>query len=86
MSYTLRLLPSAQKEFLQLPPALRAAVGRRFDELCINPRPPGAEALAGQLRGQLRVRVRDHRVVYYIEDPTREVFVTRVRPRSQAYK
>jgi mRNA interferase RelE/StbE len=85
VSYQLTLKGSAQKEFMRLPPQVRAQVAARLDLLQQNPRPAGAQALSGQLTGLLRIRVGDYRVVYAVDDDARSVIITRVRHRGRAY-
>lgn len=49
-----------------------------------TPRPPGAVRLTG-LEGY-RIRVRDMRVLYRINDGAKEVIVYRVKHRRDAYR
>jgi mRNA interferase RelE/StbE len=59
---------------------------RRIEALAEEPQPPGAEALAGDLRGPFRIRVGDYRVIYGVmQDPWR-VLVYSVGHRSRIYK
>jgi mRNA interferase RelE/StbE len=86
VTYRLSFKGSAQKEFMHLPPPIRALVGAKLDALGENPRPMGAEAPGGRLRGLTRVRVGDYRVIYHVDDGERHLIVTRVRHRSKAYR
>ena len=86
MSYELRLKGSARKEFMRLPAEVRGEVSEKLDLLEQNPRPDGAEALAGPLKGLLLVRVGKHRIVYQVDDEGRRITVTRIRHRSKVYR
>ena len=86
MSYRLTLKGSAQKEFMRLPEAARAQVAAELDMLPPNPRPVGVKTLGGPLKGLMRIRVGDYRVVYQVDDKERQIIVTRVRHRSKAYR
>jgi mRNA interferase RelE/StbE len=86
VKYDVSLKGSARKEFMRLPGAARASIADRLDALAGEPRPRGAEALAGQLKGLLRPRVGDYRVVYEVDDSERTIIVTRVRHCSKAYR
>jgi mRNA interferase RelE/StbE len=86
VTYTLDFAASGRKDFLSLPPEVRAQLLPRLEALRENPRPRGAEALAGRLKGLHRLRVGDYRVVFQVDERAREVTVTRVRHRSQVYK
>jgi mRNA interferase RelE/StbE len=81
-----RLKGSAQKEFARLAKSAKSQIADRLDALTADPRPVGAEALAGRLRGLMRLRVGDYRIVYQVDDENRQVTVTRVRHRGKAYR
>jgi mRNA interferase RelE/StbE len=59
---------------------LRAAI----DALAVEPRPRGAEKLAG--RDDYRIRVGDYRVVYAVDDRDRLVLVARIAHRREVYR
>jgi mRNA interferase RelE/StbE len=86
VSYRLAFRGSAQKEFMGLPRETRAQIAAKLDALELDPRPPGAEALVGRLKGLMRIRAGDYRIVYQIDDDAHEVTVTRVRHRSKVYR
>ena len=85
MSYQLSLKGTAQKEFIDLSAQVRARIAAKLDALEQDPRPAGAEPLAGPLKGLLRIRVGEYRVVYHVDEKQRHITVTRVRHRSKAY-
>ena len=70
---------------------LDAITGRLFDQiteailaLAEEPRPQGAIKLTG-LEGY-RIRVRDMRILYRIDDQAKEVIVYRVKHRREVYR
>ena len=54
-------------------------------ELAAEPRPRGSRKLAGD-DAPYRIRIGDYRVIYEVDDVTREILVTRVRHRKDAYQ
>lgn len=86
MSYRIVFVTSARKEFLHLPADVREDVSVRIEKLDGEPYPSDAKALAGNLRGCLRIRVRTYRVVYQVDDASRLVRVIRVRHRGRVYR
>jgi mRNA interferase RelE/StbE len=87
VAYTVRLLPSAAREFAKLPHAVQARITPAIDELKDNPRPDGRKKLADG-DGIYRVRVGGYRVLYEIDDDRRilEVLVVKVGSRSDVYR
>lgn len=59
------------------------SIDRTILALGLNPRPNGVEKLDGKLH---RVRDGEFRVLYEIDDESRNVLVTRVRNRKDVYK
>ena len=83
--YTVEFLPSAAKEFKKLPLDLKQRIGVQIEALSVDPRPPGAKTLQGG-NGQLRIRVRDYRVIYRVQDDKFLVLVLNVGHRSKIYR
>ena len=77
MSYTLRILPRAEKELEALDSKPYQAIKARIYQLSENPRAAGCRKLT-DLPGW-RLRVGGYRVVYEIDDSTKTVTVLRVR-------
>lgn len=84
MSYQITWSARARDHFLKLDKPARQHVSAAIDKLASDPRPSGAKALTG-MRGVLRVRVGDYRVLYTIDDDAREVWLEDVRHRSKVY-
>ena len=82
--YTVLILPSAQKQLSKLPSAIASRIEEKLLELEQDPRPPGCKKLRG--RDAWRIRIGDYRVIYEIDDSAREVLITRVRNRKDAYR
>ncbi len=82
--YELRLVRSARKEFDALPDAMLARIARQLDALQATPRPPGCKKLRGTT-DLWRVRVGDHRIIYYLDDAAHVIDVRAIRDRKDAY-
>ena len=82
--YSIFIKPSAAKELEGVPIKDRRRIVRRIQGLASDPRPSGCEKLAGDDR--YRVRQGDYRVVYGIDDETREVLVVKIGNRRDVYR
>ncbi|MGA9049758.1 MAG: type II toxin-antitoxin system RelE/ParE family toxin [Dehalococcoidia bacterium] len=81
MSYQVKLRRSAQKDLAALAGQDYEAVARAISSMETNPRPPKVKKLA---EGKLwRIRVRQCRIVYAIDDKTGEVIIVRIARRSE---
>ncbi len=83
--YSLGIKQSAQKELDALDDALFARIDRKILALADNPRPAGCKKLSGY-KDQWRIRARDWRVVYTIDDAAKLVSITRVAHRREVYE
>mgnify|MGYP002624770967 CR=1 FL=1 len=84
-SYRVLLRPAAVRDLDRLSGPLFDQVTAALRRLQSNPLHKGAKKLS-QRRNQWRLRVRDHRVLYEVNDGAQTVLVFRVRHRSQAYR
>ena len=75
----------ALKEFNNLPSNMVDRVQAAIDELRSQLRPHNAKKLAGS-RDQWRVRAGDYRVLYEINDHSREVRVYAIGHRREVYR
>ena len=82
--YFLEIKRSAQKELDALDDALFARIDHKILALAANPRPPGCKKLKGYA-DHWRLRVGDYRVVYIIDDSTKQILITRIAHRRHAY-
>lgn len=83
MSYSVRLLPVAERAIRKLPSQARARVAAVIELLAEQPRPPAAKKLTG--RPEWRVRTGDYRVLYRIEDDILTVVVVYAAHRREVY-
>jgi mRNA interferase RelE/StbE len=82
--YAVEIKPSARKELEALQNTHLARVIRKIESLAGEPRPAGCKKLKGY-KDQLRVRVRDWRIVYIVDDTARLISVTRIAHRREVY-
>ena len=78
-------MPAAGRQLRKLPPPAQGQVVEVLAALGIDPRPPGAKALAGA-KGLLRVRSGSYRVVYRVTDRELLVSVVAVGDRREVYR
>ncbi|TME25267.1 MAG: type II toxin-antitoxin system RelE/ParE family toxin [Chloroflexi bacterium] len=83
-AYRVEIQRSAERDLDRLSKMLFDRISARLVALAEEPRPPGAEKLAGL--EAFRLRVGDYRVVYEVDDSARAVIVTRVRHRREVYR
>ena len=87
MKYQVFYLTQAQKLLRQVEPDdVRDLIRDHVRGLADDPRPPGAEALHGDLRGLLKLRVGRYRIVYEVDDTEHSVKVWAIRHRKNVYK
>jgi mRNA interferase RelE/StbE len=83
-AYRIEVQRSAERDLDRLSKMLFDRITARLMALAQEPRPPGAEKLAGL--EAFRIRVGDYRVVYEVDDSARVVVLTRVRHRRDVYR
>ena len=83
--YTITFARPARKELETLPAAVAERVLKKIEALSNNPRPGGSIKLHGS-RNLWRVRVRDYRIVYSIDDSAKMVDVSVIRHRRDVYR
>jgi mRNA interferase RelE/StbE len=76
---------SAESELANLPKSTLAILWPRIKALAYEPRPRQTRKLRGAERAY-RLRVRDFRVIYTIDDEQKLVRVTAIRRRREAYR
>lgn len=82
--YSIQILPPAGKDLDGFEEKLFTALKGKVQELRINPRPSGCEKLTAE--EGYRIRIRDIRIIYRVEDKTKTVFIYRVRHRREVYR
>ena len=69
-----------------MPEDLRSEVDDAVLALSDDPRPHGCKKLEDSSANFYRIRVRDHRIVYVVEDENLLVVAVRIGDRKQVYK
>lgn len=85
MSYQLIIKPGVQHQLRQLDPPVLRRIMDKLQQLQQNPRPQGVQKLRSILQGY-RIRVGAWRILYTIDDRSREVQIYRIKHRSRAYR
>ncbi|MCL0041356.1 type II toxin-antitoxin system RelE/ParE family toxin [Dehalococcoidia bacterium] len=83
--YEVRMTHSAEKELENLSKSLLSVLWQRIKALADQPRPRQAKKLKGAEKAY-RLRVRDYRIIYTIDDEQKLVTVTAVRHRKDIYR
>jgi len=81
--YDIFVLPPAQRDLDKLEASDFARIIKKIRGLAREPRPAGCLKLTGE--EGYRIRVGDHRVLYRIDDPSKRVYLYRVKHRKDAY-
>ena len=84
--YKIKITGFAKRDFKAIPKQNRPAILAAVEGLKRDPRPPGAEALRGDLKGDLRIRVGSYRVIYRVFDKKHIVIVACVGARPDVYR
>jgi len=80
----IKIIPRAQKDLDKLEEKLFNDIKDKIGSLKNNPRPPGCEKLTDE--EGYRIRVRNYRILYRINDKDKIVFIHRVRHRREVYR
>lgn len=75
----------AARQFAKLTRDVQKRLVPKIDALAEDPRPHGCEKLEGETDAY-RIRVRDYRVVYLVEDSSEQVTITRIAHRRDVYR
>jgi mRNA interferase RelE/StbE len=82
-SYNVLLMPSVKKDIRKITKADQQKILKRIESLAGNPRPYGCEQLSGQTK--YRLRQRDYRILYSIDDTEHTVRIIKVGHRRDVY-
>ncbi len=82
--YRLFFKRSAEKELRKIPNPYLAKIMARIHSLSHNRRPAGIQMLKGENR-HFRLRQGDYRVIYEINEESREVTVIKIGHRREVY-
>jgi mRNA interferase RelE/StbE len=84
VTYSIFILPRAQRELSSLPQTVYEKVKLAIGQLAETPRPQGGLKLRG--REGWRIRVGDYRIIYDVEDDKRKVVVLQIGHRRDVYR
>jgi mRNA interferase RelE/StbE len=83
--YRIEFAPAADRVFRGLAEDVRRRLRPPIDALAGNPRPHGAESLAGE-KGLHRIMASDSRIMYQIRDNALVVLIVRVGHRREGHR
>ena len=86
MSHRIEFRPAVLRGLKKLPRIAQQRVSKAISLLEENPRPPKSEFLQGQLRGYLRIRTGDYRIIYCIDDEAHIISIVKIGDRKDIYK
>jgi mRNA interferase RelE/StbE len=81
--YDLFVLPAAQKDLDKLEASAFERIIKKVRTLSRDPRPSGCLKLTGE--EGYRLRIRDHRVLYRIDDTSKRIYIYRIKHRKEVY-
>jgi len=84
MNYTVFVERYAQKQIMKLDRKIIPVIKNAIARLAENPRPKGYKKLKGE--EAYRIRVRDYRIIYEIDDTKITVIVITVGHRKEVYR
>ena len=84
MTYSIFILPRAQREIATLGVAERVRTKAAIEALRENPRPTGCTKLSG--REGWRIRIGNYRVIYEVDDAAGSVMILHVGHRRDVYR
>ncbi|NEO85084.1 MAG: type II toxin-antitoxin system RelE/ParE family toxin [Spirulina sp. SIO3F2] len=85
MSYQIVIQPAAQRQLKKLPRTVQQDMITVLEQLAHNPRPSGCKKLKGR-PNQYRLRLRDYRIIYSIEDMMLIIRVLKAGHRRDIYE
>jgi mRNA interferase RelE/StbE len=85
VSYSVILEDSAKRELRHAPAEVREALVDKLVSLAESPHPNGVKKLQGGSHQGWRVRVGKYRILFTIDDASREVRVYKIAPREHVY-
>ena len=86
MSYRVLIDPRAARQLESLPKPIVERLDRAILSLVSNPRPPGTKRLRGKLHQGWRIRVGKYRILYKIDDESRQVSIFEIGHRREIYR
>jgi mRNA interferase RelE/StbE len=83
MSYKLKFLPSALKEWQKLDPSIQAQLKKKLAERLENPHIPASKLRGFEAVYKIKLRASGYRLVYEVDDDEIVVFVIAVGKRDR---
>jgi len=83
--YDVYIERTAERDLKRLSPSDFYRIISRIKALAENPRPKGCHKLSGS-KADWRIRIRDYRVIYEIDEKAKAVKVMRVKHRREVYR
>jgi mRNA interferase RelE/StbE len=84
-TYRIEVTSKTVKEIARLEQDIGMKILQSVENLALNPRPGNSRKLFGS-ESSYRIRVRDYRVIYRVDDHMKQVTVYRVAHRREAYR
>lgn len=85
LKYCITFAKSARRELEILDPHLTENILKKIESLAFTLRPRGCKKLEGE-ENLWRIRLGDHRIVYYINEREKIIDIVRIRHRKDVYK
>ena len=82
MTYKLKFIPSAEKEWKKLGHPIREQFKKKLAERLVNPRIPTAQLHGRKDQYKIKLRATGYRLVYLVEDETITVIVLGIGKRD----
>jgi len=82
MTYKLKFIPSAEKEWKKLGHPIREQFKKKLAERLVNPRIPAAQLYGRKDQYKIKLRATGYRLVYLVEDETITVIVLGIGKRD----
>lgn len=82
--YKIKIIPQAQKDLDKFSSKLFNKIKNEILTLAHNPRPYGTIKLT-QSEGY-RIRIEDYRILYRIDDHSKEIYIYRIKHRREVYR
>jgi len=84
LKYRAYFKPSAEKELIYLPRDVAETTISKINDLLKNPRTRGSKKLKG--KDSYRLRVRNYRIIYSIDDMNKIITIFRIRHIKEVYR
>jgi len=83
--YRIEVLPKAKRQLKAIPREMQTLLKDKIRNLSENPRPPRVKKLSGE-ENLYRIRIRNYRVIYQIQDDVLLILVVAIGHRRDIYR